>query len=268
MLREAKHGADFVLRSYVRANGVIDDMALSVGNFGSDHGWWGRPEHQDNLPTGNTATATDRGGPASRTVRLGEIGANIGGETAAGLAILAKDYAQFDKPFADSCLMVAKKMYDFAKSLATGKTTYDGGKPFVNNTIAAGWSSPAYNGNNEFFDDLALASISLFYATADPAYLDDAAESRTLNPVITQEFADGAGFFNGGWFVTENKGFLKNVKNTSWANAYSYALYAFYKLILKTPEQAALYGINETKRLEYIEDIVANMIYNLGDMSN
>lgn len=268
MLREAKHGADFVLRAYNRAGGIIDDMALSVGNFGSDHGWWGRPEHQDNLPTGNTATATDRGGPASRTVRLGEIGANIGGETAAGLAILAKDYAQFDKPFADSCLMVAKKMYDFAKSLATGKSTYDGGKPFVNNTIPAGWSSPAYNGNNEFFDDLALASISLFYATADPAYLDDAAESRTLNPVITQEFADGAGFFNGGWFVTENKGFLKNVKNTSWANAYSYALYAFYKLILKTPEQAALYGINETKRLEYIEDVVANMIYNLGDMSN
>ena len=38
MLREAKHGADFVLRAYVRAKGVIDDMALSVGNFGSDHG--------------------------------------------------------------------------------------------------------------------------------------------------------------------------------------------------------------------------------------
>ena len=45
-------------------------------------------------------------------------------------------------------------------------------------------------------------------------------------------------------------------------------LLRLYKPILKTPEQAALYGINETKRLEYIEDVVANMIYNLGDMSN
>ena len=67
---------------------------------------------------------------ASRTVRLGEIGANIGGETAAGLAILAKDYAQFDKPFADSCLMVAKRCMTLQKPCYR-KSTYDGGKPFV-----------------------------------------------------------------------------------------------------------------------------------------
>lgn len=267
MLREAKHGADFVLRAYIRANGVIDDMALSVGNFGADHGWWGRPENQDKLPVDNSAAATDRGGPATRTVRLGEIGANIGGETAAGLAILGKMYAEYDKPFADSCLMVAEKMYDFAKSLAQGKSSYDGGKPFKNNTVAAGWSSPAYNGNNEFYDDLALASVALLYATGKKEYADDMI--RTRNLVAGQEYMDNcAGCFEGGWFVTNDKGFLKNVKNTSWANAYAYATYALYKLILADKTKATTeYGLTEAEWLNAIEDCIASMIYNLGDVA-
>ena len=187
---------------------------------------------------------------------------------AAGLAILGKDYATYDKPFADSCLMVAKQMYDFAKNLANGKSTYDNGtKTFVHNKKAAGWSSSAYNGNNEFFDDMALAAVALLYATGDAQYLNDAAENQTFTTTPAQQFGmTGAGLFNGGWFVTNDKGFLKNGKNTSWANAYSYALYAFFKLILKDSETAAKYGIDETKRLGYIEDVVANMIYNLGDV--
>ncbi|WP_073229839.1 glycoside hydrolase family 9 protein [Fibrobacter sp. UWEL] len=266
MLREAKHGADFVLRAFVRAKGVIDDMALSVGNFGSDHGWWGRPENQDKLPIDGSAAATDRGGPVSRTVRLGEIGSNIGGETAAGLAILSKNYAEYDKDFADSCLMVAEKMYDFAKSLAQGKSTYDGGKTFKYNKEAAGWSSPAYNGNNEFYDDLALASVALLYATGKKEYADDMI--RTRNLVQGQEYMDGPGFFQGGWFVTNNKGFFKDVKNTSWANAYSYALYALYKLILADKTKATTeYGLTEEEWSNAIEDCVMDMIANLGDMS-
>lgn len=269
MLREAKHGADYVLRAYVRAKGVIDDMALSVGNFGSDHDWWGRPENSDKMPIDSSAAATDRGGPVSRTVRLGEIGSNIGGETAAGLAILGKMYAEYDKPFADSCLMIAEKMYDFSKALATGKSSYDGGKPFVNNKEAAGWSSPAYNGNNEYFDEMALAAVALWFATEKKEYGDDAIRSRTLGTTIPQEFMeDCAGCFEGGWFVTENKGFLKNVKNTSWANSYAYALYALYKLILADKNKAlTVYGLTEQEWLNAIEDCVMNMIHNLGDMS-
>jgi len=261
MLREAKHGADFVLRAYNRAKGVIDDMALSVGNFGSDHAWWGRPENQDKLPVDNSASATDRGGPASRTVRLGEIGANIGGETAAGMALVAKMYSEYPeyKAFADSCLKVAKEMYDFAKSMAQGKT-------YKNNTKAAGWSSPAYNGNNEFYDDMALASVALLYATGEKTYADDML--RNKNMVAGQEYAQGPGFFDGGWFVTNNKGFFKDVKNTSWANAYSYALYALYKLILADKTKATTeYGLSETEWLNAVEDCVIDMISNLNDMS-
>ena len=269
MLREAKHGADFVLRSYVRAKGVIDDMALSVGNFGSDHNWWGRPENSDGLPIDNSNTANDRGGPKSRTVRLGEIGSNIGGETAAGLAILSKLYGEYPeyKAFADSCLIVAEKMYDFAKSLAQGKSSYDGGKPFVYNKKAAGWSTAAYNGNNEFYDEMALASVALLYATGKKEYADDMI--RTRNMVQGQEYMENcAGCFEGGWFVTNDKGFLKNGKNTSWANNYSYALYALYKLILADKNKAITeYGLTEDEWLNAVEDCVANMIYNLGDMS-
>ena len=261
MLREAKHGADFVLRAYNRAKGVIDDMALSVGNFGSDHAWWGRPENQDKLPVDNSASATDRGGPASRTVRLGEIGANIGGETAAGMALVAKLYSEYPeyKAFADSCLKVAKEMYAFAKSMAQGKT-------YKNNTKAAGWSSPAYNGNNEFYDDMALASVALLYATGEKTYADDMI--RTKNLVQGQEYAQGPGFFDGGWFVTNNKGFFKDVKNTSWANAYSYALYALYKLILADKNKATTeFGLSESEWLNAVEDCVIDMISNLNDMS-
>ena len=264
MLREAKHGADYVLRAYIRAKGVIDDMALSVGNFGSDHGWWGRPENSDKLPVDGSAAATDRGGPMSRTVRLGEIGANIGGETAAGLALVGKLYSEYPehKAFADSCLKVAKEMYDFAKSMAQGKV-------YKNNTEAAGWSSPAYNGNNEYFDDLALASVALWYATGDSKYGDDAIRSKTLGTTVPQSFMENCvGCFDGGWFVTDNKGFLKNVKNTSWANAYAYATYALYKLILADENKAINeFGMTKEERLNAIEDCIMSMIHNLSDVS-
>ncbi|WP_297699180.1 glycoside hydrolase family 9 protein [uncultured Fibrobacter sp.] len=263
MLREAKHGADFVLRAYKRAKGVIDDMALSVGDFGSDHGWWGRPESQDKLPLDPSRgdPALRRGGPLSRTVRLGEIGANIGGETAAGLAILSKMYAEYDKPFADSCLKVAREMYKFGKDLAQGKT-------FTHNKKAAEWSSPAYNGNNEFVDDMALASVALLYATGEKQYADDMIRNTNMYTGQPTNEQDGPGYFKGGWFVSPDKGFLKNGKNTSWANSYAYATYALYKLILADENKAINeYGLTADERLNAIEDCIVNMIFNLGDVS-
>ena len=265
ILREAKHGADFVLRSFVRAKGVIDDMALSIGNSGTDHAWWGRPEDQDNIPVDGSTAATDRGGPGSRPVRQGEIGANVGGETAAGLAMLSKMYAEYDPKFADSCLMVAEKMYDFAKSLIQGKKTYDGGKPFVHNGLLA-ISSPAYQGNQSYIDDIALASVALLYATGKKEYADDMIRTRDM--FDGQQFGDGPCFFQGGWFVTSDKGFFKNVTNTSWANTYSHALYALYKLILSDKDKALKeYGLTEEEWLNAIEDCIANMIANISDMS-
>ncbi len=269
ILREAKHGADFFLRAFAFADGVVDNMAVSVGNFGADHGWWGRPENQDALPT----TVTGRGGPHERDIRLGELGSNISGQIAAGLAILSKDYATYDKDFADSCLMVAEKMYDFAKNLklkekSLGPGTYDGGKKYVFNTKADGWSSAAYNGNNESHDDLAIAAVALHYATYEKTgkmdYLNDAVEDKEIG--VTQEATFG--FFPGGWMAWSRDGMRKSSKNTSWANAYTYTLYGFYKLLLKDEETAAKFGITKEKRLEYAEDVAYTLATNLGNMAS
>ncbi len=262
VLREAKHGADFFLRAFRVANGVIDDMPVSIGNFRDDHGFWGRPETQDNI------TSPNRGGFAERDVRLGELGSNIAGEIVAGLAILSKDYAKYNKTFADSCLMVAEKMYDFAKALAQKKKSYDNGKPFVHNKNAAGWSTHVYNGNNEFVDDMALASVALLYATGKGKYADDMIRNSNMYTGQVLPDLDGPGYFKGGWFVSPDKGFLKNGKNTSWANSYAYATYALYKLILADENRAINeYGLTAEERLNAIEDCIVNMIFNLGDVS-
>ena len=268
ILREAKHGADFFMNAFRFADGIVDNMAVSVGNFGADHGWWGRPENQDALPT----SVTGRGGPHERDIRLGELGSNISGQIAAGLAILGKDYAVYNKAFADSCLMVAKKMYDFAKNLklkekSLGPGTYDGGKPYVYNKVADGWSSPAYNGNNESHDDLAIAAIALHYATYPDSgmkYLNDAVEDKTFSA----EQEASAGFFHGGWMAWNRDGMRKSSKNTSWANAYTYTLYGFYKLLLRDKETAAKYGIDDKTRLTYAENVAYTLATNLGYLSS
>ena len=240
-------------------------MVVSVGNFGADHGYWGKPEEQDTL------SAIRRGNASERDLRLGELGSNISGMIAAGLAIMGKQYAVYDKAYAETCLKIAEEMYDFAKSLAQGKSSYGDGKLFKYNKRAASWATPAYNGNNEFYDDLALASVALLYATGKYAtgktvYADDALRSKDL--VNGQTFGDGAGFFEGGWFATNDKGFFKNAKNTSWANSYAFATYALYKLILADKTKATTeYGLSETEWLNAIEDCIADMIANLGDVS-
>ena len=257
VLREAKHGADFFLRAFRVANGIVDDMPVSVGNYGSDHSWWGRPEAQDYL------NVEHRGGPAERDVRLGELGSNVSGEIAAGLAILSKDYAKYDKDFADSCLMVAEKMYDFAKSLAQGGS-------FKNNKRAAGWSSPLsehIGGNDQFQDDLTLASVALLYATTKEEYANDMIRAEDLCEKHQINDAVQVGYFAGGWPTCE-EGFLVKAENSGWSATHTYALYALYKLILADKDKATkTYGLTEDERLDAIEDCLGDMIANLGYMN-
>ncbi|MCQ2105033.1 MAG: glycoside hydrolase family 9 protein [Fibrobacter sp.] len=261
VLREAAHGAAFFVNSYRAAKGIVDNMVVSVGNFGSDHGWWGRPEAQDAL------TVTGRGGSAERDLRLGEIGSNVGGEIAAGLAIVGKLYAKYDKDFADSCLTVAEKMYDFAKSLALGKDTYDNGKKFVYNKEAAGWGSPAYMGSSYYHDKLAIAAIALHYATYEKTkemnYLNDAVEDKTIG--VQQESTTG--FFNGGWMAHTRDG-MRKIHTTDWSNSTTFALYGFYKLLLKDKDTASKYGISEDNRQSYAEKVAYNLANNLTFLSS
>ena len=246
VLREAKHGADFFLNAYEFAKGVIDDMPVSVGNFGADHGWWGRPEAQDYL-----TNVERRGGPANRDVRLGELGSTVSAEIAAGLAILGKDYATYDKKYADSCLMVAEKLYDFAKSLTQGNA-------FKNNTSAI-VNTAAHSGNTSYIDKMALASVALLYATGKKDYADDMIRATDL--LKNQQNR----LFAGGWFTGNAGSMHKGGANTNWAFVHTYAIYALYKLILADKTKATTeYGLTEEERLAAIEGCLASMIENLS----
>jgi hypothetical protein len=255
ILREAKHGADFFLRAYRAANGVIDNMPVSIGNFGADHSWWGRPENQDALPT----TLARRGGPHERDVRLGELNANVSSEIAAGLAILGREYATYDKAFADSCKMVAVQLYEFAKDLALGRKVY------ANNKYKGDWGTPAYSGSNSYLDDISVAAVALHFGTYPDSgmkYLNDAVEDKTIS--VEQE--PGVGFFRGGWFAGSRDGMRKS-SNTDWANVQTYALYAFYKLLLKDEATAASFGISKEDRLWYAENIAYMLANNVSARS-
>ena len=253
ILREAKHGADYFLRSFRVAKGVVDNMAVSIGNFGADHGWWGRPENQDALPP----TLTGRGGPHERDVRVGELGANVSAEIAAGLSILGRDYATYDKAFADSCKMAAKALYDFAKALALGRSNN------THNKIPGAWGTPAYNGGNSFYDDLSVAAIAMHYGTYPDSgmkYLDDAVEDAVLGAGKVSE-----GVFRGGWFASSRDNRKEN--NTDWASVQTYALYGFYKMLLKDDSTAAAFGIGKEDRLWYAENVAYTMASNVAARS-
>ena len=255
ILREAKHGADFFLRAYRAANGVIDNMPVSIGNFGADHSWWGRPENQDALP----ATLARRGGPHERDIRLGELNANVSSEIAAGLAILGREYATYDKAFADSCKMLAVQLYEFAKDLALGRKTYG------NNKYKGDWGTPAYSGSNSYLDDISVAAVALHFGTYPDSgmkYLNDAVEDKTIG--VEQE--PGVGFFRGGWFAGSRDGMRKS-SNTDWANVQTYALYAFYKLLLRDEATAASFGISKEDRLWYAENVAYMLANNVAARS-
>ena len=107
ILYEAKHGADFILRSYDKAGGQVGNMITSIGGFGDngsgqlaeDHMWWGRPENQDKMPAA-------RGGPP-RPARI-EPTTDYLGKYAANLAFVSKLIRPYDSAYADRCLKAAK----------------------------------------------------------------------------------------------------------------------------------------------------------------
>ena len=253
ILREAKFGAEYVIKAYDAAKGVVSSMPVSVGDFGKDHGWWGAPEYQDN-------TIHDRGGPTSRLLRSddhpasdAELGSTASGNFAAGLAIVSKIWNKYDSAFAKKSLTVAKALYDYGKS-----------KKMLTN-------SPAYSGGSTYHDEMGFAAVCLFYATADKTYLNDAVEEKSLAGGQTKrDFVNsdkkGAGMFNGGWFAHKQASFLKANAASDWASVYTSALYAFYKLILETEDKASAYGLSNEQRMIYAEDVAFTMAANLASV--
>lgn len=259
-LREAKHGADFFLRSYVQAKGVIDDMAVSVGSFENDHMSWNRADGE-----ATQAIAEER------PVYLGNLGSNVSGKIAAGLALLSKSYAKYDKDFADSCLVVAEKLYDFARALALNESSYDDGKEFVHNKEAGGWNhSSFYPTEYKVNDKLAMAAVALLYATEGKSekinYLDDLVSNKKINDNSLAAKSSPAEYFEGGWFGN-SIGFATSAWPTDYENIHIFPLYAFYKLILADEKTSESFGIDSDARLQYIETVVGSLLQHLKNMS-
>lgn len=241
VLRELKVGGDFALQSYEKANKQVTKMVTSVGDFGKDHQWWGRPELQDAMPL-------DRGGAASRTLRV-ELGANVLAPYAGGLAVLSRLYRPYDSVYAAKALEAAKALYAEARANPARST-----------------NTPAYNGSGTNHDDLALAAVFLLWATKDSAYLKDLAYDKVLGDKGSAAFWTS---FEGGWMAATDPSLLKGLANHDWGSVHSAALYAFHKLILRDSAQARTYGVrNETERKKLQEKTIFTLICNLADVGD
>ncbi len=236
ILYEAKHGADFVLRSYDKAGGQVRNMITSIGDFGYDHMWWGRPENQDNMPTA-------RGGPP-RAAR-NEVGADYIGGYAANLAFVSKRIRPYDPQYADRCLKASKDLYEFAKR-----------NQVVTNT-------PAYNGSTIVADDIAFAALGLLWATGDRKYLDELCFDKTIGEKAQN---NPKALFEGGWFARYDPIFYHSYANTDWASVHAHVLWGFFRLILNDKETAASLGLSENQRLSLIEKTIYNLIANLASV--
>jgi len=242
VLYEARHGSQYVINAYNNAKGDVSKMITAVGGFGPDHQWWGQPEYHDRM-------STERGGPP-REAR-NEVGANIMGNFAAGLALTAKNYAVFDKRFADTSIAIAKKMYEYGKAHLDVVT-----------------QTPAYNGNAIANDKMAFAALALAWATGERKYLEELCYDKTIGGKSSN--ADGtqsSALFQGGWFTHTDPVFSKQTANTDWASPHMAVKWGFFRLILKDPEMCTKLGINENERKALLGRTLHNIIFDLGMVS-
>jgi hypothetical protein len=238
ILYEAKHGADFILRSYDLAGGDVSKMITSMGGFGNtgcgdDHMWWGPPELQDLMPA-------SRGGPP-RCARS-EPTSDYLGKYAANLAFVAKLYKRYDTTYATRCLTAAKMIYDFTK-------------PKLDKTNTA-----AYNGSTVVNDDVAFGALALLWATGERKYLDDLCFDKTIGVKARTEFSK---LFQGGFFTNNDPLFSKTNANTDWASCQTHVLWGFFRLILNDKSFCDTLGLTEGDRLGLIEKTVVNLMANL-----
>ena len=240
MLREARHGAEFYLRSYEYAKGEIKDMIVNIGDE-TDHIYWTRADSMESID------------PVPPRPVIHGIGPGMSAQVAAGLALLSVSYATYDKPFADSCLKVAEKLYAYAKEHF--------GEEEVCYQAFYSCSNPS-----KYVDVLAMAAIALHYATYEKSkkmdYLNDAAEDKKISD-NSQNHKYESGFA-GGW-LGKPSGFSSAGWTSTYDERYAITSYAFYKLLLADKETAAKYGIQDSLRIDYtsrLKDALAKNVYN------
>ncbi|OWF45590.1 endoglucanase 13-like [Mizuhopecten yessoensis] len=119
-----------------------------VGNGGTDHAVWGRPE---DMHMSRPSYKVDAGKP----------GSDVAGETAAALAAGSIVFKERDAGYSTKLLTAAKSLYEFAKN---HKGIYSQSVP----------DAQSYYGSTGYNDELCEAAAWLHKATQEAKYLQDA----------------------------------------------------------------------------------------------
>ncbi|QQS05771.1 MAG: glycoside hydrolase family 9 protein [Fibrobacterota bacterium] len=223
LLREAKVGADYVMRLYRASHedGLLakNDMYQEVGVWINDHMLWDMPERQDAAPVAK--------GGAPRPVDAG-AGSAVAGQYAGSLALFAKAWYPFDPVFADSCLAAAKDIYT--------------------RIVIPNWKTPGYAPTMFYItqgrwdDDLAWAAAGLWYATGDTTYKFDLMGNTTYgtNPgYIYNRETFRAGFMA----IHSSKLFSPGGWVMDYQNTFLHPVWLMWKHIYQTDAMAAKWGI-------------------------
>lgn len=227
ILREAKIGADYVMRLYRAsvADGKIAaaDMYQDVGVWGNDHQYWDKPENADAAPVA-------KGGP-DRPVTTAK-GSAVPAQFAGSLAMFAKAWEPFDPVFADSCLKAAKDIYK--------------------RVILPNWKTPGpgtvdgfYIAQGRWDDDLAWAATGLWYATGDTTYKYDLMGNPAYgsNPGAVANPSQRE-FFPGGFMAMHaSKLFSPGGWVMDYQNTFSHTTWALWKLFYRTDSLASTWKI-------------------------
>ncbi len=243
MVRELRHGAEFALASWDLSGKNPASMVTAVGDYSPAHQAWVHDTWVGLLPK-------EKGGPASRLGRK-ELGGNVAGAWAAGLAFASRLERMTDPVFADRALEAAKGIYAWGK----------GNQKVVN---------PMGYNDGESVAELALAAVALLWATRDTAYLHDL--------VANDSIAKPRGYLwpsavVGGWMAKSASGSGMPLDKLGWymdwSSPHPLALHAFVRLILPHPDTAVRYGVAGVGRYDTLRDLaLAGAIRNLRAISS
>ncbi len=139
----------FVNDYFIRAHTAPNELYGQIGAGGVDHAWWGPAEVMQMARPSFRITATCPG-------------SDLAGETAAAMAASSIVFRQTDPAYADTLLLHARQLYDFADNFR--------GRYSSCITDAASF----YNSWSGFNDELVWGAIWLYRATNEAAYLTKA----------------------------------------------------------------------------------------------
>ncbi|MEK7393108.1 MAG: glycoside hydrolase family 9 protein, partial [Fibrobacterota bacterium] len=238
MVRELRHGSEYALAAWDQAEKNPANMITWIGDYIGKGSSWTDEMWLPLFPASH-------GGPGSRFVYK-EMGGNIAGGWAAGLAFASRLYAKSDPEFAARAIEVARGLYSWGKANPAAK-------------------SSSTRNDFESSTELALAAVALLWATRDTTYLFD----LTRNDSIAKSNWTTAWYASGGWL-----GKLLNEVHSeilpgpmAVSNPSPLAHYSFLRLILANPDSAFRYGVDPTRYENLRERAMYGGIRQLGAMS-